>query len=82
MASSNQLENVDGPKPQIRMTDPPEWKRMVREIVTLRQVNAELAERVTTLEMQLEDIEREELHEVVSVSLVTFSLRLYWLMMI
>jgi DNA repair ATPase RecN len=82
MASSNHFENVGGSKPQIRMTDPTEWKRMVREIVTLRQVNAELAERVTTLEMQLEDIEREELHEVVSVSLVTFSLRLYWLMMI
>lgn len=68
MASSNHFQIVAGPQSQIRMTDHPEWKRMVREIVTLRQVNAELADKVTTLEMQLEEIQRDKSYDVGAVS--------------
>jgi hypothetical protein len=66
MASSNHFENAT--TSQMRMTDHPEWKRMVQEIVELRQVNAELAEKMTTLEMQLEAFSKDESRKVECVS--------------
>lgn len=41
---------------------------MVREIATLRQINAELAEKVSILELQLEGFLGEDLHDEASVS--------------
>jgi hypothetical protein len=67
MTSNLSSGNADGCAKQ--MTDHPEWKRMTREIVTLRQINAELAEKVTTLEMKLESIYSGEHHDEASVSL-------------
>jgi hypothetical protein len=51
-----------------RMTEHPEWIRMTHEIATLRQINAELTEKVTTLEAKLERISRRRLDDDASVS--------------
>lgn len=52
-----------------QMSDHPEWRRMAQEIVTLRKLNAVLAEKVTTLEMQLERISAQEVDDEKPVSL-------------
>jgi hypothetical protein len=54
MTSNFTTGKADGLAKQ--MTEHPEFKRMTREIVTLRQMNAELAEKVAALEMRLERI--------------------------
>jgi hypothetical protein len=53
---------------QARLPDAGEWRRMTREIVSLRQVNAQLADKVVTLEMQLDSIMKEGIAMHVSVS--------------